>query len=254
MTPRIRNFESFKNELNDEQKYFLDAHTRGNWIFDPKSGLVDVEGDFNFSFTKTKSLRGIKFGRVYGDFSCSYNELRNLTGSPLEVDGDFNCRNNNLSTLSGSPVKVGRSFFCTDNKIKNLIGGPKKVGWNYDCSRNPLTSLEGMPEKIGFGTNRVSFRKADGENQIYIGSSQFNPRGFLNVLSRSEGNNFLLLSTFVNADMINGLIAEDPEQTVIDLAPLWNSPDFLPMRKNIKIPPRYRDEMGLLGDLSNLGF
>lgn len=254
MAPRIKNFNSFKNELNDEQKYFLETNARGPWTFDPESGMVDVEGDFNFSFTKARSMKGIKFRKVYGDFQCSYNHLLNLEGSPEEVGGDFNCRNNNLSTLSGSPVKVGRSFLCTDNKIKNLIGGPKEVGLYYDCSRNPLTSLEGMPEKIGFGTKKVTFRKSDGENQIYIPSNQFNPRGFLSVLSQSDGNDFLLLSTFVNADMINSLIAENPEQTIIDLAHIWNSPDFLPIRKNIKIPPKYRDEMGLLGDLSDLGF
>jgi hypothetical protein len=41
---------------------------------------------------------------------------------------------------------------------------------------------------------------------------------------------------------------------MIDLQGVWNLPEFAPIRKQLKVPERYRDDMDLLGDMKELGF
>ena len=47
---------------------------------------------------------------VPGEFDCRNNNLKNLIGSPREVDRDFVCYNNDLDSFVGAPDKIGRSF------------------------------------------------------------------------------------------------------------------------------------------------
>ena len=56
-----------------------------------------MEGDFDCSRSGIKSLMGIRFGTVSGNFYCSYNQLTSLEGAPREVRGDFDCNMNPIS-------------------------------------------------------------------------------------------------------------------------------------------------------------
>jgi len=129
---------------------------------------IDVDGSVNLKSQNLEYLP-LKFNYVKGNFSCYYNKLLSLEGSPQTVDGNFNCFDNKLlslkdgpqtvkgifncsynelTTLEDSPQTVGRSFDCSNNDLIQLKGGPKKVNGNFDCSRNKLKSLEGGPEIV----------------------------------------------------------------------------------------------------------
>jgi len=100
--------------LTAEQEGFLDQYTSGTWSVNPTTGLVDVQGTFNCSGYGLKSLYGIKFGTVEGNFYCYYNELTTLEGAPRTVGGSFYCENNQLISLTGAPQTVTRYFRCDD--------------------------------------------------------------------------------------------------------------------------------------------
>jgi len=135
--------------LNKRQEAFLNRYTKGTWTYNPATGLVDVNGDFNCSSKGAKTLRGVKFGKVSGHFDCRNNQLTSLAGAPQEVGGGFDCSNNILTSLKGAPQKVGGYFSCSNNKLTSLKGAPKKVGRDFYCGGNSLTSLKGAPQKVG---------------------------------------------------------------------------------------------------------
>ena len=63
-----------------------------------------------------------------------------------------------------------------------------------------------------------------------------------------------LVLTIIGPEDLNREIENNPEEMVIALKGFWNSPDFASIRKGIKIPDRYKEEMDTLGDLTDLGF
>jgi len=83
-------------------------------------GKYDVYGDINLYGMRLNSLLDIpiRFGKVYGSFSCSYNQLRDLKGAPEYVGKDFFCSYNQLVNLEGAPKYVGRDFFINGNLKK----------------------------------------------------------------------------------------------------------------------------------------
>ncbi len=121
-------------EAQLEVIYFLNRYTKGSWIFNSKTGLVDIEGDFICCHEGLKDFKGVRFGVVTRYFYCGHNYLTSLEGAPQEVGGDFHCSYNKLTSLVGAPQKVGRGFGC----------------YGFDCSNNQLTSLEGAPFSQSF--------------------------------------------------------------------------------------------------------
>ena len=89
-------------ELTPEQEGFLNRYVKGTWRINSE-GLVDVEGDFDCSGRGIKSLMGIRFGSVGGNFYCHQNQLTSLKGAPREVGGNFYCDRNQLTSLKGAP-------------------------------------------------------------------------------------------------------------------------------------------------------
>jgi len=133
--------------LTPEQVEFLNQHVRGSWRVNPE-GLVDVEGDFDCSKSDLNDLMGVRFGRVTGNFYCSWNKLTTLEGSPREVRGNFHCHTNKLTSLDGAPQKVGGDFNCYGNRITSLEGAPQEVKGSFICARNQIKSLKGAPLKV----------------------------------------------------------------------------------------------------------
>jgi hypothetical protein len=138
-------------EAQIEAIAFLERFTRsGTWKINKKTGLVDITGNFIIPSTYAiKDFSGIRFGKVTGDFNCSYNKLTNLEGAPQEVGGDFYCSNNQLKSLVGAPQVVKGDFSCSNNKLKSLVGAPQEVKGSFHCGNNKITSLEGAPQKVG---------------------------------------------------------------------------------------------------------
>lgn len=161
-----------KNELGltAAQEKFLDDHT-GNiqgdfisgklkksdsrvWSYNPKTGLVDVQGDFMCERSNNPSIRGIKFGKVTGNFLLRGN-IDSTEGFPKIVGENFNFYTGKAlkgNSIEGMPEKVGKSFWIGlgPSKIKNLEGGPKEVGGDYVIRGDfaNLENLKGSPEKI----------------------------------------------------------------------------------------------------------
>ena len=157
--PYSQLFES-QTELTPEQIEWLDKCTRGRWKINTSTGLVDVKGNFNCSSMNLEDLKGIKFGKVDGDFYCANNQLTTLEGAPQSVGSSFYCYGNQLTTLEGAPQSVGGGFFCNDNQLTTLKGAPQTLKGYFNCYDNRLTTLEGAPQKVGgvfaFDKNQIT--------------------------------------------------------------------------------------------------
>jgi hypothetical protein len=80
---------------------------------------IDIKGNVDLSYKNLEKFPSyVHFGRVGGNFYCSYNQLVSLEGSPREVGGSFYCSSNQLVSLEGCPREVGGDFSCIDNKKK----------------------------------------------------------------------------------------------------------------------------------------
>lgn len=140
-----RNYESkvneaitlTKEEIIEKFKLIFKLTLNQDGSYDAPSGVDLSEMDL--------SELPLKFGKVEGNFDCSYNKLTSLEGAPKEVGGDFDCGYNKLTSLKGGPKKVGKNFNCDDNKLTSLDGAPKEVGGNFNCTHNKLTEL---PEEL----------------------------------------------------------------------------------------------------------
>jgi hypothetical protein len=165
-------FEAQFSGLTPDQEAFLNEFTKGTWSVNRQTGLVDVKGDFDCSSKGLKSLSGISFGHVSGNFYCGGNQLTTLGGAPQTVGGNFYCGGNQLTTLAGAPQTVNGSFDCYQNQLTTLVGAPQTVSWNFDCSYNQLTSLVGAPQTVSwnFDCNNNQLTTLAGAPQTVGGS------------------------------------------------------------------------------------
>jgi len=93
-------------------------------------------------------LKGVKFGKVGGNFVCINNRLTSLVGAPQSVGEGFWCYNNRLTSLVGAPQTVSWDFDCNRNRLTTLVGAPQSVGGDFNCGNNHLTSLVGAPQTV----------------------------------------------------------------------------------------------------------
>jgi hypothetical protein len=170
--------------LTPEQEKFLNKHTKkrwfkynskGEWRYDPATGLVDVEGFFDIKNQNLGDFKGIKFGKVLG-FDCSENNLTSLEGAPQKVIKNFDCNKNKLTSLKGSPQEVGGDFDCGLQQISHFseMEHLKRLGAVSLVSTSNLTSLKGAPQR--------------GWEQILIAMETSSP--LLRELLRSLGRSF----------------------------------------------------------------
>jgi hypothetical protein len=244
----VKSFGVFENNsgLSNGQINFLSSVVGGTWTLNPTTGLVDVDGEVNIKkFRIVQNQLKVKFGVVTGGFSCSDVNIKSLEGSPIEVGGDFKCSRNPLTSLVGSPQKVNGGFYCTDTKIVDLVGSPRYVGRSFYAVDNNFSSFEGAPKTIGgrFATDEVAIEKGD-----------WNLDGFTKGFeSRSNEGKKLILS-LLDPKYINRLVEENPEETIVRIKEIWNNPGFSKVRKSIIIPEKWKKELEVLSDLSELGF
>jgi len=62
-------------------------------------GTLDVFEDVGLNNYNLIELP-LKFGKIYGDFSCSFNLLKNLKNSPKIIMGDFWCNWTKLKNIN----------------------------------------------------------------------------------------------------------------------------------------------------------
>ena len=131
-------FESTR-ELTLEQKDWLDKCAKGTYSFNPQTGLVDINGDFDCSKQGLTDFKGVRFGYVRGSFICFSNRLTSLEGAPQQVGDSFWCMDNQLTTLKGAPRNVLYNFYCSNNSLTSLEGAPQRVGGDFYFINNPIS-------------------------------------------------------------------------------------------------------------------
>jgi hypothetical protein len=179
-------FEAQFSSLTPDQEAFLNDFTRGTWSVNQQTGLVDVKGDFDCSYSRLKTPSGISFGHVSGNFYCYGNHLTTLAGAPQTVGGDFSCFGNQLTTLVGAPQTVDGDFSCSRNHLTTLAGSPQTVGGNFWCQQNQLTTLVGAPQTVGDDFFCDSFTLRRGE---------WNPLGWTEILATGDSKARSLIVT-----------------------------------------------------------
>ena len=152
-------FESVQ-ELSQEQQDWLDKCSKGSWNLNPKTGLVDVKGDFDCGGQGLDSFKGVRFGTVSGIFSCYKNRLTSLEGGPQSVGMHFGCSNNPLTSLKGAPQSVDGNFYCEDTSLTSLEGAPRKVGGHVHCTGNPISERAIMDVLKRMSGKEISLEQA----------------------------------------------------------------------------------------------
>jgi hypothetical protein len=231
--------------LTKRQETFLNRYTKGTWSVNPSTGLVDVQGRFDCSDRELKSLAGIKFGTVTGDFWCDENQLTTLEGAPETVTGDFSCSINQLTTLEGAPQTVKKDFYCSYNELTTLEGAPRTVGGIFLCYTNKLTTLEGAPETVEGNFRCDAFQLEPGK---------WNLEGWLEVLrtGSTDAKRLILTLPYLQPDWWNLELSKNPARTIQLLAPWWSQMSD-ELKRGIRIPPGYEDRLGMRSEFSELG-
>lgn len=227
--------------LSTIQNEFLACYVDGDWNYDSTTGLVNIEGSLTPTKKKNpiisskrfnlKTLEGLRFGNVSGNFRLS--------------QGTFPTKKFPVKSLDGVVQRVEGGVFCYELGINTLSGSPKFIGGDFDCRSNQLTSLEGAPEHIG-----GDFRCDD----FTIDGGKWNFEGWLEIFLNGSEKAQSLIFTLIGPDSLNRDIEKDPESMIIKLKKVWNLPGFADIKREIKIPEKYKGEMGTLADLSDLGF
>jgi hypothetical protein len=241
----LQSFSLFESRtpgtLTQEQESLLNRCTRGTWAVNPATGLVDVQGSFDCSNQRLKSLYGIRFGTVEGDFYCYNNQLTTLEGAPQTVEGNFYCFSNELTSLEGAPQTVKGGFSCSSNQLTSLEGAPRTVTGGFYCSSNRLTTLEGAPQTVEERFSCDAFQL-----------EQWNLEVWLQVLHTGSPESQNLILTIIGADYWNSEISSNPVGTLLRLAAVW---DRLPedIQGGIKIPSDRQDDFDNFLDLERAG-
>ena len=267
----ISHFKSIKESfsISPSQEIFLNYYITGDWTISRSTGLVDVKGDFAMSAEGIRKIP-IGFGHVDGDFFCNDNAIRSLENSPIEVEKTFHCGFNRIISLEFSPLKVGGDFLCYGNSLESLENSPREIGGDFACWLNKLSTLRGAPEKVGgdFACQDNTLISLEGApleiGGAFICDAFVIPAGkwgiigwidaFEDVIRRGGSRNLSLVLSLLNPQIINQEIQKNPGQMLMSLKSVWKTPEFASVRRKIKIPDRYAEEMETLGDLDDLGF
>jgi hypothetical protein len=241
----LRTFESLNQplhpQLTKEQRDWMKTCVKtGSWSYDARSGLVDVYGDFVCSGQELEDFKGIRFGRIVGQFVCADNKLTSLDGAPNSVEMGFSCADNKLKSLEGGPKKVGKNYYCFNNQLTSLEGAPEQVYGNFECDRNQLTTLKGGPEFVRESmscegnqlTSLIGAPKSIGKNLHCTGNQLTSVEGFPKYL---EGN-FYAYSNPVSSNTLKTIseqIRYNPSKTYSQIIEtIW---EFIPQNDKIYV-------------------
>jgi len=82
-------------------------------------GTLDVFQNVDLENKNLEELP-FKFGKIDGDFDCSWNKLTSLEGAPKIVNGNFFCQYNKLTSLEGLNLDgiVGKIYIYGNPNLK----------------------------------------------------------------------------------------------------------------------------------------
>jgi hypothetical protein len=168
----IKKFKVFETKkppiktLTERQQNFLDKHIKSsvysNGIrptyytnLDGNQPVVNVHGSFklsgNFSSTiKPKTINGIKFGVIRGDFGLWNTGISSTEGFPTEIWGTLElslCLQ--LGSLKGLNLKELGSLVINHSNIGRLEGLPETMTGNwFSIKSTRIVTLEGCPKNM----------------------------------------------------------------------------------------------------------
>ena len=98
--------------INNEKENYKEKEInriKSKLKLNPQTNRYDYDGDLNWNtlinfILEDKDGFIINFGKVTGNFECSYLGLKSLEGAPQTVGGDFKCSYNQLTSLKGAPT------------------------------------------------------------------------------------------------------------------------------------------------------
>ena len=140
-----------------------------------------VKGNFNCSRNRLKDLTGGP-SIVTGGYDCSFNMIDSLNGAPAVTVKYFNCSYNRLESLRLAPdVKTG--FHCNNNRLRSLKYSPRTINGLFTCGHNPLSTLAHAPEIVtsDFLCDNATLVSLHGA-PTHIGGSFFCPENYLDDL------------------------------------------------------------------------
>ena len=224
------------------------------WIYNSRTGEVDVDGDVNLSnkihhpsYRNISSLpakNGIKFGHVKGNFDASVLNLTTMDGMgfPHTVDKNFYCSWNKIENLRGSPSEISGDFFFNENtRLKSLEGAPFHVQGDVISDYFVLTTK---------GTWDYMKKMKPG----YWFEAKWDMNGWSEVLKEGNLDAQKMMGTlpYLSSLWFNEEFQRDPGKTVHILATLWKYLDPK-VKAGIKIPPEYEDQFDLFSGFDELG-
>ena len=116
----MKHLRLFESMTEIEVEKICKKYNIRNWTLNT-DGTVDVDGNVGISGQRLSKLP-LKFGRVTGDFFCSYSKLTSLEGCPTQIGGSFWCHDNQLTSLKGAPEYIeGKVEFMPNDKLPEYI-------------------------------------------------------------------------------------------------------------------------------------
>jgi len=105
------------------KKYYIKNYTINN------DGSIDVDDNVEIWQNSLTEIP-LKFNKVNGGFSCSYNYLTSFQYAPKIIRGNFNCEGNNIKSFEYFPSFVKGYFDCVYNlifQVWKLFGDTTKI-------------------------------------------------------------------------------------------------------------------------------
>ena len=205
------------------------------YTVDPKTGMVEIFGNFALRYGYYNDLMGIKFSKIHGYMDLFKNNLKNCEGFPYEVKGYVDLAYNKIDSLEGCTQIVGESFFCDDNNLKTLEGGPIEVGGDYYVTGNPLVSLKGYPKELTKAFSNPFFYTKEFTldnmlSEAYIGEEPSDERDKVSEIEELSEMELILI------EKIKSGLASNPDEILKSVTPYWNNPDFQRLKQEVDFP------------------
>jgi hypothetical protein len=118
-----------KEEFKERQKEVFIKYLLSQDCYETNKGW-NSDSDLNISNMNLTEIP-VKFYKINGNFSCSYNNLTSLKFRPEIVNGNFYCSFNKLTSLEFCPKEVKGFFYCYNNPLKSKKHNCKILGKIY---------------------------------------------------------------------------------------------------------------------------
>jgi len=258
-------FESMQDGVTPEQRALLNAscqyYQKNNkgvqpkdaWWVDPATGLVNVGGNFILKDKWTEGLLGIKFGKIGGYFNVNGAGLESASELPREIGTHLNAGGNKFRTLEGIGF-VRKSISVENNLLVSLEGLTKDLmGSSTQLLHQKITMVDRNPVRSGF--LRDDLEDVLSGKETWTGIYLSIIAGDYAIKKDPDGSIEWILKNKLSPEVLGAEIKKDPAKLAIELAkvPQKHRKALNDILDQIDLPPGFRDDTGLVADLSDIG-